>query len=161
MAFSTFLNFSLNLAIRSSRGKLHSYLLGVNKRIVVGHLMWRTNSFENSLMLGKIESGRRGQHDRGWDGWMASMTQQTWVWVNSGSWWWTRRPGVLQFMGSQRVRHNWATELNWTDKGHYIMISGRVLQEYIEILNVYPPNSKTSKYLKKKRNWWNRKEIFF
>ena len=52
--------------------------------------------------------------DRGWDGWMASPSQWAWVWVNSRSWWWTGRPGVLQFMGSQRVRHNWATELNWT-----------------------------------------------
>ena len=51
--------------------------------------------------------------DRGWDGWMATLTQRTWVWVNSGRWWWTGRPGVLQFMGSQRVGHNWATELNW------------------------------------------------
>ena len=49
--------------------------------------------------------------DRGWDGWMASPTWWTWVWVNSGSWWWTERPGVLRFMGSQRVRHDWATEL--------------------------------------------------
>ena len=53
--------------------------------------------------------------NRGWDGWMASLTQSTWVWVNSGSWRWTGRPDVLQSMGSQRVRHNWATELNWTD----------------------------------------------
>ena len=52
--------------------------------------------------------------DRGWDGWMASPTQWTWVWVNSGSWWWTGRPSVLWFMGSWRVGHNWATELNWT-----------------------------------------------
>ena len=52
--------------------------------------------------------------DRGWDGWMASPTRWAWVWVNSRSWWWTGRPGVLQFMGSQRVGHNWATELNWT-----------------------------------------------
>ena len=51
--------------------------------------------------------------DRGWDGWMASLTRWTWVWVNSGSWWWTGRPGVLQFMGSQRVGHNWVTELSW------------------------------------------------
>ena len=58
--------------------------------------------------------------DRGWDGWMASLTWWTWVWVNSGSWWWTRRPDVLQFMGSQRVGHNWATELNWCwHKGHW------------------------------------------
>ena len=53
--------------------------------------------------------------DRGWDGWMASLTRWTWVWVNSGSWWWTGRPGVLRFMGSQRVGHDWATELNWTE----------------------------------------------
>ena len=53
--------------------------------------------------------------DRGWDGWMASLTQWTWVWVSSGSWWWTGRPGVLQYMGSQRVRHDWATELNWIE----------------------------------------------
>ena len=52
--------------------------------------------------------------DRGWDGWMASLSQWTWVWVNSGSWWWTGSPGVLQSMGSQRVGHDWATELNWT-----------------------------------------------
>ena len=51
--------------------------------------------------------------DRGWDGWMASPTQWTWVWVNSWSGWRTGRPGVLWFMGSQRVRHDWATELNW------------------------------------------------
>ena len=51
--------------------------------------------------------------DRGWDGWMASPTQWTEVWVDSGSWWWTGRPGVLWFMGSQRVRHDWVTELNW------------------------------------------------
>ena len=53
-------------------------------------------------------------NDRGWDGWMASPTRWTWVWVNSRSWWWTGRPGVLLFMGSRRVRLNW-TELNWTE----------------------------------------------
>ena len=53
--------------------------------------------------------------DRGWDGWMASPTQWTWVWASSGSWWWTGRPGVLQSMGSQGVGHDWATELNWTE----------------------------------------------
>ena len=53
--------------------------------------------------------------DRGWDGWMAPPTWWTWVWVNSRSWWWTGRPGVLRFMGLQRVRHNWVTKLNWTD----------------------------------------------
>ena len=67
-----------------------------------------------TLMLGGIGGRRRGD-DRGWDGWMASPTRWTWVWVNSGSWWWTGRPGVLQFMGSQRVGHDWMTELNWTE----------------------------------------------
>ena len=56
--------------------------------------------------------------DRGWDGWMASPTQWTWVWISSGSWWWTGRPGMLQSMGSQRVGHDWATELNWTESAH-------------------------------------------
>ena len=57
--------------------------------------------------------GAGGEGDgRGWDGWMASLTRWSWVWVNSGSWWWTGRPGVLRFMGPQRVRHDWATELN-------------------------------------------------
>ena len=58
--------------------------------------------------------GAGGEGDnRGWDGWMASPTWWTWVWMNSGSWWWTGRPGVLRFLGLQRVRHDWATELNW------------------------------------------------
>ena len=78
-----------------------------------GHLMWRTGSLEKTLMLGKTE-GRRRRGDRGWDGWMASLTWRTWVWARSGSWWWTGRPGVLQTMESQRVRHKWGTELNWT-----------------------------------------------
>ena len=51
--------------------------------------------------------------DRGWDGWMASLTRWTWVWMKSGSWWWTGKPGMLRFIGSQRVGHDWATELNW------------------------------------------------
>ena len=59
--------------------------------------------------------GARGEgDDRGWDGWMASLTQWTWVWMNSRSWWWTWRPGVLRFMGSQRVGHDWATDLIWS-----------------------------------------------
>ena len=74
-----------------------------------GHLMGRTDSLEKTLMLGKIEGRRRRMR------WMASLTQWTWVWVNSGSWWWTGRPGMLQSMGSQRVRHNWVTEVNWIE----------------------------------------------
>ena len=60
----------------------------------------------------RLRAGGEGD-DRGWGGWMKSATQWPWVWVNSGSWWWTGRPGVLQFMRSQRVEHDWATELNW------------------------------------------------
>ena len=61
-----------------------------------------------------LGAGGKGD-DRGWDGWMASRTRWMWVWVNSRSWWWTGRPGMLWFLGSQRVRHNWETELNWTE----------------------------------------------
>ena len=61
-----------------------------------GDLMWSTDSFEKTLMLGKIEGD-----DRGWDGWMASLTQWTWAWVNSRSWWWTGKTGMLQSVGSQ------------------------------------------------------------
>ena len=60
----------------------------------------------------RVKVGGEGD-DRGWDGWMASPTQWTWVWVDSLSWWWTRRPGVLWFMGLQKVGHDWVTELNW------------------------------------------------
>ena len=62
----------------------------------------------------RLRAGGEGD-DRGWDGWMASLTQWTWVWVNSGSWWWTGRPGLFRFMGSQRVGHDWTAELNWTE----------------------------------------------
>ena len=77
-------------------------------------LMWRTDSFEKTLMLGKIEVGGEAD-DRGWDGWMASLTQWTWVWVNSGRWWRTGKSGMLQSMGSQRVGNDWATDLIWSD----------------------------------------------
>ena len=76
-----------------------------------GHFMRRVNSLEKTWCWEGLWAGGEGD-DRGWDGWMASQIRWTWVWVKSGSWWWTGRPGVLQFMGSQRVRHDWATELN-------------------------------------------------
>ena len=62
----------------------------------------------------RLKAGGEGD-DRGWDGWMASPTPWTWVWASSGSWWWTGGPGVLQSLGSQRFRHDWETELNWTE----------------------------------------------
>ena len=77
--------------------------------------MWRTDSFEKTKMLGRLKVGGEGD-DRGWDGWVASLMQWTWVWVDSRGWWWRGRPGVLvlQSMGSQRVGNNRETELNWT-----------------------------------------------
>ena len=82
-----------------------------------GHLMWRTNSLEKTLMLERLKAGGEGD-DRGWDGWMASLTWWIWVWTSSGSWWWTRKPGMLQYMGSQRVGQDWG--LNWTELTLYL-----------------------------------------
>jgi len=76
-----------------------------------GHLMRRVDSLEKLWCWEGLGAGGE-RDDRGRDGWMASLTGWTWVWVNSGRWWWTGRPAVLQFMGSQRVGHDWATELN-------------------------------------------------
>ena len=77
-----------------------------------GHLI-RADSFEKTLMLGKTEGRRRRGRQR--MRWLDGNTNSwTWVSVDSGSWWWTGRPGVLQFMGSQRVGHDWVTELNWS-----------------------------------------------
>ena len=78
-----------------------------------GHLMGRTDLQEKTLMLGRLKAGGEADN-RGWGGWKASATQWTWVWASSRSWWWTGKPGVLQSMGSQRLRHDWTTELNWT-----------------------------------------------
>ena len=69
----------------------------------------------------RLGAGGEGD-DRGWEGWMASPTRWTWVGVNSRSWWWTGRPCMLQFMGSKRVGHNWATELNWTEEVMYVLL---------------------------------------
>ena len=80
-----------------------------------------------SWLIGKDSDAGRdwGQEEKGttgWDGWMASLTRWTWVWVNSGSWWWTGRPGMLRFMGSKRVGHDWTTDLNWSDLNENLML---------------------------------------
>ena len=80
------------------------------------HLMQRTDSFETQCWKW-LKAGGEGD-DRRWDGWMASPTRWTWVWASSRNWWWTGRPGVLQSMRSQRVRHDQATELNPWEKGN-------------------------------------------
>ena len=78
-----------------------------------GHLMRRTDSLERPWCWERPKAGGEGVNRR-WDSWTASLTRWTWVCASFLSWWWTRKPGVLRFMGSQRVRHNWVTELNWT-----------------------------------------------
>ena len=87
-------------------------------------VLWPSHA--KSWLIGKdweaLGAGGEG-NDRGWDGWMASLTQWTWVWVNFGGWWWTGRPGVLQFMGLQRVGHNWVTELNWNEAFFIVQLS--------------------------------------
>ena len=102
-----------------------------------GHLMWRADSLEKTLMLERLKAGEGD--DRGWDGWMASPTQLSWVWANSESWWWTEKPGLLQSLGSKRVRYDWATELNWIDtvskdfwfiKSHLVLVL-QVLWTYV------------------------------
>ena len=95
-----------------------------------GHLMRRVDSLEKTPCWEGLGAGGEG-NDRGWDGWMASPTRCTWVWVNSRNWWWTGRPSVLWFMGLQRVGHNWATELNYClNKWYLSLLSDKHSQSY-------------------------------
>ena len=86
------------------------------KSLFLCHWIRTQNTGYHKMLVYPVVSppGRRGGDNRGWEGWMASLTQWTWVWASSGSWWWTGKPGVLQSMGSQRVGQDWATELNWS-----------------------------------------------
>ena len=98
----------------------------------------------------RLRAGGEGD-DRGWDGWMASPTQLTWVWVNSGSWWWTGRPGVLQFMGLQSVGHDWVTELNW---------SQALNSEIIDMLLPVPRTKSFPFACLLMRKWYSKHESF-
>ena len=91
-------------------GFLHLFSSG----IVTCNFLFELTRWKRLWCWEGLGAGAEGD-DRGWDGWMASPTRWTRVWVNAGNWWWTGRPGVLQFMGSQRVGHDWPTELNWTE----------------------------------------------
>ena len=87
----------------------------------------------------RSKAGGEGE-DRGWDGWMASLTRWTWAETKSGSWWWTGRPGLLQSMGSPRVRHDWATELNWLKPNIFLIVSsingaGKSVQLHVQKWN--------------------------
>ena len=90
-----------------------------------GHLMWRVDSFDRRWHWERLRAEGEGD-DRRWDGWMVSPTQWTWLWVDSGSWWWTGRPGMLWFMGSQRVGHDWVTERNWIECSTFTASSFRI-----------------------------------
>ena len=108
----------------TARKSNQSILKGDQSWVFIGKTWWNWNSNTLATSCEELTHWKRpwcweglgagGEwDDRGWDGWMASPTQWTWVWVNSGSWWWTGRPGVLRFMGLQSVGHDWATELKW------------------------------------------------
>ena len=100
-----------------SKGDQSWVFFGRNDAKAETPVLWPPHA--KSWLIGKdccwegLGAGGEGD-DRGWDGWMASLTRWTWVWVNSGSWWWTERPAMLWFMRSQRVGHDWVNELNWT-----------------------------------------------
>ena len=114
--------------------------------------MQRTDSFEKPLMLGKIEGGRRrGQQRMRWlDG---ILTRWTRVWVSSGSWWWTGKPGVLWFMGLQRVGHNCVTELSWTDRCSILKIYDNYSYYLWSVLNVLSHLILTASF--RERNSWH------
>ena len=101
-----------------------------------GHLMWRTAYLRRSWCWERFKAGGEG-HDRGWDGWLASPTQWTWVWASFWSWWWTGRPGGLQSMGSQRVGLNWGTELNclYRKDKHSVVFFAWCLYDFPLVLN--------------------------
>ena len=106
-----------------------------------GHLMCRADSLEKTLILGKMRAGGEGD-DIGWDDWMLSLTQWTWVWANFGRWWSTEKPGVLQSMGLQRVRHNWVTEqFTVSASSPYIHSS------YIWLLHIHSPQTDVFKVI--------------
>ena len=89
-----------------------------------GHLMQRTDSLEKTWCWERLKAGGEGDN-WGWDGWMASLTRWTWLSASFRSWWWTGKPGVLQSMGLQRVRHDWMSELNWKTRDHCHMPGSR------------------------------------
>ena len=107
----------------------------------------------------RLKAGGEGD-DRGWDGWKASLTQWTWVWASSGSWWWTRKPGVLQSIGPQGVRHDWATELNRMGKTRDLLKKIEDIKGTFHArMGMIKDRSRNSKDLKKaekiKKRWKN------
>ena len=122
------LNYGVGKDSWESLGSNQSILKEISPEYSLEGLCWSWNSntlatsceesthWKRSWCRERLKAGGEGDN-RGLDGWMASPTQRVWVWVKSGSWWWTGRPGVLQSMGSQRVRHNWVT---WTEMKNWV-----------------------------------------
>ena len=108
---------------RTARRSKQSILKEINPGISLEGMMLKLKLQYFGQLMQRVDSlwcweglGAGGEGDDwGWDGWMVSQTRWTWVWVNSGRWWWTGRPGMLWFMGAQRVGHDWVTKLNWTE----------------------------------------------
>ena len=100
------------------KGNQHWIFIGRTDAEAETPILWPPD-VKNWLIGKDLDAGKYWRWEEkgmtGWDGWMASPTWWTWVWAGSGSWWWTGKPDVLQSVGSQRVGHDWATELNWTD----------------------------------------------
>ena len=123
-----------------------------------GHLMRELTHFKRPLCWERLRAGGEGGN-RGWDDWMASPTQWTWVWVDSGTWWWTGRPGMLQFMGSQRVRHDWATELNWMNSlrcfkiCHCIDVNNNPYGKYHYCLHLWMRRLKNFNFFQVLQSW--------
>ena len=124
-----------------------------------GYLMRRIDSLENTLMLEKIERRRR----RGWQrmrGWMASLTQQTWVWASSRSWWWAGKPDVLLSLGLQRVRYNWVTELNWIEWPIHFIAQQKLTQHCKATISQFFKKSIDSQS-EKYHEWWEGSKACF
>ena len=98
--------------------------------------------------------------NRGWDGCMASLTQWTWVWVNSGSWWWTGRPGMLLFMGSQRVGHDWVTELHWSLPSRSLQKPLRFIHQRADRKSKKNHSTTTAKnHIRESSSWWKSRKL--
>ena len=105
----------------NSKGNQSWIFIGKTDAEAETSVLWPPDEKNWPWCLERLKVGGEGD-DRGWDGWMASPTWWTWVWASSGNWWWTGKPGALQSTGSQRVGHNWVTDLNWTELAFCIKV---------------------------------------
>ena len=144
-----------------SKGDQPWVFFGRNDAKAESPVLWPPHA--KSWLIGKdwcwegLGAGGEGD-DRGWDGSMSSPTRLTWVWVNSGRWWWTGRPGVLQFMGLQKVGHDWATELNWRMEQAMQGWGGGVMWAWCFLQTQTSPNSAHSQLYTVVLYWWQARD---